>query len=353
MLISWVNVLQILLAVLSSLLGFYLLSTRRSHAMTVFLFGLALHNLLRLTGDMTDQRLWEDLGNNLRFLYAPLVYFATRELLYDEFRYQPRHLVHLAPLAAAMLVTLFAPSYRGILAPVVGVLGIAYLAASYQLVWRFRRIIARTRSAGEPEGLRWLLRILHTYSLVILFEIGRAAMGLMMPPEITGLAHMLFLMVICCLLAYLVIQGLRRPTLLPPIDAGEQALEQASRAARESRDNDPTILGQLEQLMSDRKPYLNPQLNVGELAEALGIPGRTLSEVINDSHQCNFSEYINRARVEEARAMIVDPTSAALPLLDIGLAAGFNSKTSFNVMFKRYTGTTPSAYRRNQQAGPN
>ncbi len=343
MLISWSNVLQVLLAALSGLLGYYLFTLQRCHAMTLFLLGLAAHNLLALTADLLENATLAAVAGSLRFLYAPLIYFATRELLYASFRYQPQHLWHLAPFALALAAALLSPQLADRIAWSVGPLVVGYIIASYLLVARFRRIIDQTRSSGEPPGLTWLTRILHGYSALIAFELLRAGLGLVLPDAVTAMAHMLFLLVICLLLAYLVLQGLRHPTLLPAVVADEQAL--ADRPTASTRPVAPALQQRLSQFMDAEKPYLNPQLSVGDLAEAMDIPGRALSQCINDNYGSNFSEFINRARVEEARGLIADPANDALSMLDIGLSAGFNSKTSFNVMFKRYTGMTPTNYR--------
>ncbi len=348
MLITWSNALQVLLAALSGLLGCYLFTLQRCHAMTLFLLGLAAHNLLALAADLVDSPTLAAVAGSLRFLYAPLIYFATRELLYATFRYRPVHLWHLAPFALALAAALLSPTLADRLAWSVGPLVVAYIIASYRLVAGFRRIINQTRSSGEPPGLAWLVRILHGYSALIAFELLRAGLGLVVPDTVTATIHMLFLLSICLLLAYLVLQGLRRPALLPAVVADEQAL--ADPVASSPRPVAPALQQQLAAFMAADKPYLNPQLSVGDLADALGVPGRALSACINDSYGSNFSEFINRARVNEARALIADPANGTLSLLDIGLAAGFNSKTSFNVMFKRYTGRTPSAYRQAKEA---
>ena len=351
MLLSWINTFQLLIALLSVLLAVYVRSTRRCEALVVFLAALALHNLLRLAADNTGQAVLEAIGNCMRFIYAPLVYFAARELLYQEFRYRWQHLLHLLPLAVALGITLWAPGLSWLLGPAVGALVIAYLAAAYRVVWRFRLIIAQTRSSGPPVGLAWLQRTLHTYAALVVFEVLRLALGAVIPDATNSLTHMLFLVVVCALLSYLVLQGMRRPALLPAIAREEEAIASPP-LQRSARQVDSSLRARLEAYMREQKPYLNPQLTVSELAHAMDVPSRSLSEVINDLYDCNFSEYINRARVEEARALISDPAMADRSLLDIGLAAGFNSKTSFNVMFKRHAGTTPSAYRRDdsQQA---
>ncbi len=346
MLISWLNVLQFLLAILSLILGYYLYSTKRCYALCLYFFCLAIHTAFRMIADIQGLPVLTDLSNSVRFIYAPLVYFSIRELLYLDFRYRPRHLFHLLPFVFALIsVGLFSinPAY---LSSMVGLLIVVYLVASYRLLFQFSRVVENTRSSGTPSGLRWLRRVLYAYSCLIVFEGLRHTLDLMILEDIFP-ANMLFTGIVSFFLTLLVYQGMRSPSLLPPINSEERAITRdlESGATRERAPN-PEVAQQLATIMEQHKPFLNPKISVKELAKTLGISARLLSEVINEHYHCNFSEYINKARIAESQAMMAADDSQTQSLLEIGLAAGFNSKTSFNVMFKRYTGKTPSSYRK-------
>ena len=99
--------------------------------------------------------------------------------------------------------------------------------------------------------------------------------------------------------------------------------------------------------MWEDKPFLNPDLSLPLFAEHLNCDAKEVSAAIRAAHRCSFPEFINRARVEEAKRLINEPQWQGRSLLDIGLAAGFNSKSSFNLMFKRLSGATPTQYRNN------
>ena len=53
---------------------------------------------------------------------------------------------------------------------------------------------------------------------------------------------------------------------------------------------------------------------------------------------------MNEYRVEEVKKRMVDPAYKNLTILAIAYDSGFNSKSSFNTIFKELTGMTPSAY---------
>ena len=91
--------------------------------------------------------------------------------------------------------------------------------------------------------------------------------------------------------------------------------------------------------------WRDPELNLAELAKRLGTNTTSLSRAINEGLGLNFTEMINRMRVDAiVEAMKVGDEDQ--PVLDIALSEGFNSKASFNRAFKLYTGETPTEYRR-------
>lgn len=101
---------------------------------------------------------------------------------------------------------------------------------------------------------------------------------------------------------------------------------------------------QLLALMEERKPYLNGELTASELSESLGISVNHLSQVLNKEQKQNFFDFINSYRVKEVLHKMGDPSKSHLTLLAMALDSGFNSKTSFNTIFKRVTNQTPSQY---------
>lgn len=106
-------------------------------------------------------------------------------------------------------------------------------------------------------------------------------------------------------------------------------------------------LKKIIQCMEDKKPHLDSQLTVKQLAAALAIPHRELSQVINKRTCMHFYDFINRYRVEEAKILLEESVSRQeMTILDVAYDSGFNSKSSFNSAFKKTTGVTPSQYKK-------
>ncbi len=110
-------------------------------------------------------------------------------------------------------------------------------------------------------------------------------------------------------------------------------------------DDEKKIYEQLVQLMSNTKPFLNPDLSLFTLSKILNISAHNLSFIINDCSGENFNQFINRYRIEEAKNLIISPNMNHLSILGIGFEVGFNSKSAFNNTFKKNTGLTPNQFK--------
>ena len=101
---------------------------------------------------------------------------------------------------------------------------------------------------------------------------------------------------------------------------------------------------QLETLMSDEKPYLDPNLTLRDLAQMMEISPNHLSQLLNEGFDKNFAEYVNTYRLETFKSKAADPKQQHLTILALAFDSGFNSKTVFNTFFKKTMGMTPSTY---------
>ncbi|UCH92991.1 MAG: helix-turn-helix domain-containing protein [Candidatus Aminicenantes bacterium] len=99
------------------------------------------------------------------------------------------------------------------------------------------------------------------------------------------------------------------------------------------------------------KVYKDEELSLQSLAEKLSIPPRELSQVINERLDMNYSNFINSYRIEEAKNLLFAPGENDHSILDIAYQVGFNSKAVFNRAFKKFTGMTPSQFRKNNING--
>lgn len=100
-----------------------------------------------------------------------------------------------------------------------------------------------------------------------------------------------------------------------------------------------------EKYVKTEKNYLNANLTLEAVADSLEINKSYLSRIINSELNRSFSDYVNELRVEEAKDYLNNPEFVNYTLIAIGMEAGFNSKSTFNSTFKKFTGLTPSEYK--------
>ena len=102
----------------------------------------------------------------------------------------------------------------------------------------------------------------------------------------------------------------------------------------------------LKKLMNEKEPYLDSSLTIQDLSEQVKIPVKDLSTLINLYMDKHFFDFVNEFRIEKAMQILRDSSQKELTVLEILYQVGFNSKSSFNTSFKKYTGKTPSDFRK-------
>ena len=100
----------------------------------------------------------------------------------------------------------------------------------------------------------------------------------------------------------------------------------------------------LTHLFEQEKIFLNPNLSASETSQRLNITRHQLSQLLSAHFNMNFYDFVNRYRVQEFQLRLQSGQYKHLTLLGLALECGFNSKSSFNAVFKAITGKTPSAF---------
>ncbi len=106
------------------------------------------------------------------------------------------------------------------------------------------------------------------------------------------------------------------------------------------------LFNKLIEFVTTSKPYLEPSLTLKKLSDDLDMPLKSISQLINEKQNQNFNDFINTFRIEESKRYMQDISCANLTIQEIFYKSGFNSKSTFNLIFKKQTGYTPLEYRR-------
>lgn len=123
------------------------------------------------------------------------------------------------------------------------------------------------------------------------------------------------------------------------------------REARLGEEDTRRLRLQLDRLMEERKPYLDPGLSLQQLAQHLDIKEKDLSELLNSGLDTSFYAYINTFRLEAVKTMLLDPQKQHLTNFAIAQEAGFSSRSTFFNLFKKHVGMTPGAFKSAHKVG--
>jgi AraC-like DNA-binding protein len=291
------------------------------------------------------------------FLGGPLLFLYIRALTSRNFAFGKKTLVHFVPaVAVALYLTPFylqSWEYKHSRLPTVNwyyvrsALVIAqfliYLVLIISMLMRYSRRV-KHRSTPADRAVLFQVRFL-VISIMALWVLGilRYGIDLRYPAYMTQTVWILPLAVtgILYALAYF---GLRKPEVLIGIEQlpPEKKYERSTLTPERSQ----RYLSKLQHAMEPEKVYIDGNLTLQKLAARLSIPVQHLSQVVNEQLNQNILDFINTHRVAEAKRRLLDPSRKHLSILAIAEEVGFNSKSSFNAVFKKHANITPSEFRK-------
>jgi len=123
-------------------------------------------------------------------------------------------------------------------------------------------------------------------------------------------------------------------------------VKQKYKKTRLSENEKQKYIEQLKKLMISEKLFLSCTLSLSDISQRLRVQNHISSQIINSGFEKNFYDFVNMYRVEECKKLIKEDTCRTKTLLEIAFECGFNSKSVFNDSFKKFTGITPSSYRK-------
>lgn len=287
------------------------------------------------------------------FLAGPLLFLYIRTLTSPARKLEKRDLLHFIPFALCVVFLL--PYYFKSHAGKIVVLSFEYIGQFSQ--WYYIR---------SALFIVQLLVYLVLIALTII-KYSRDVKDRQAPHDKTILFEIRFFVIAVSLLWVAIILRLAFqtvPNLLVPLGASllvyalgylkmrrpetSESDELAGKKYEKSQltpERSERYLNKLLRLMETERPYLDGDLTVQKLAEKLSIPAPHLSQTINERLGKSFPDFINSYRVEEAKRKLLDPALKHLSVLGIAEEVGFNSKSSFNAVFKKHTNMTPSEFR--------
>lgn len=292
-------------------------------------------------------------------LVVPFIWLYVKKLNEPVFHFRKKHLLHFVPFIVVMLFSLFFLLHHSEInnnqrfySHIFFTNIIIYLIALVQYVFYMVYILKLIRSfkvktfneLSNTENIDpvWLRIFMFAFLAVFFLLI------LMMVIAIHQLKISYFNNVVSVVFAFAIYvlgyKGLFQQTIFP-VKIKKTAIEDSKEEIITETKIDEQLLKRLLDFMIQQKPYHDPELTLTSLASQINISRNQLSEIINSGTGGNFYDFVNKYRVEEVKHLMINPKYKDFTLLAIAYEAGFPSKSTFNSIFKKSTGLTPSGYK--------
>lgn len=308
----------------------------------------------------------------LSVLSGPALYLYIKALAEPDFRFRPVYLLHLSPwlVVLAMIVLLqgWPSAWEPIdafssrsgaegagAAPLIFMLSggilIAYMIMAKLCLRQHYERMEQALSSLKNVSLQWL------HWLVLAGLIFRGSQLVFMIfwqfSEFDIIVHDIIDMGGNLMFIYIVsFGGLRQPLIFSQAVYQAVAVPESDKFRKSGIDaaQSEEIWRSLQDWMVSDEPYLDPDLNLSQLADYLAQTNNVVSMVLNHHAGCSLYQYINGLRVEKAQELLVAPQWRKRKFLEIGMEVGFNSQSTFYKHFKNRTGLTPQQYRQQESA---
>ena len=240
------------------------------------------------------------------------------------------------------------PTFQYLPAALILVQTLCYSVLSFVKIKQHQRKVLLFASSTDEINLKWLEKVI---ILILAISIIISLYNVIYRLSSLNLFMNIIFLVVIFMIAYYTI---KQKEIFPP----DKQLRSEIMAIREEKhstevkrkiisDEELSVLkARMNQIMIQQQPYLDSELNLIKLAGVIGITPHQLSYVINAGFHENFFQFINKYRVERAKELLVNAGMNHLSMLGIAFESGFNSKTSFNTTFKKFTRQTPSEFKK-------
>jgi AraC-like DNA-binding protein len=290
----------------------------------------------------------------ISFGIGPAFYFYTNFLLDKEFKFDLRKSLHLFPamlqLAYQLVIFLrpvearivyFQNEYFFTFLPIEEGLGIIslgfYYFFSYKILKKYQDSISDTRQ----ELYKWLNHFVWVSYLMLCSWVFISIIDFAVYDYTQSYRfyYPIYIFMIS-ILFWIVYRGFISTNKILPYIVNDTNGKSYSISEKEAE----TYILSLKDVMENEKLFLKPKLSLNELAEILDINSKYLSQIINKKFNKSYTEYLNTYRIDYAKKELLLIKNTNLTIAAISEKCGFNSKSTFNDVFKKITKQTPTEF---------
>jgi AraC-like DNA-binding protein len=364
---SLISFLSFLITFQLLFVGIFLIThkkgNRRNNILLASIFIMIGWNMGNLTLQMNGVVYkWEFLrliDDGFFLLYGPIFYLYAQGIMFRDFKLSSGNLLHLTPylLLTISLLSLrnYTPSTSEeiltnnlpwqfyLISAFMYTHIFVYLGLTYKSLLKYRKIIKNKYSQIDQINLDWLSSSLNTFGILTLVSLIQNFISLTGNRSVIIVALVVLLIFIFYFVNKVILKALRQPEIFAGITQNETTKYLGSNLTPSQIEE---YKKQLLALLKTEKPFLNPQVSITDLSEKLSVSTKNLSQVINQSFNKSFFDFINTYRIHEVQQILKESKDDKLTVLEAMYEAGFNSKSSFNTAFKKETGQTPTEFRK-------
>jgi len=277
------------------------------------------------------------------FLYGPLLYLYTRSLIYNSFKLSINHCLHFLPFLILFMSIFSSLDICGYLSFLFYFSLIIYSFFAIKEIITYRKILRETKSSVGRINLNWLEIIMILFCIILSLDI--VDIFIQSLDIISGISTIhLGLLILINIMFY---KGFKQPEIFLGIsNSDKQMVLDKKNDYLVYSEEDKLDVERIKEYIALHEVYINSELSLDDLSNYLEMPSRRLSFLINNFMNQNFMGFINSHRIEKAINRLSNPEDENETISEIMYDVGFNSKSSFNTLFKKKTGLTPTEYKR-------
>ena len=304
--------------------------------------------------------------------FGPFLFLYTKNLLYRRWFFKSRDFLHYTPFI--FFTFLYFTFFKGKLSFdnhmfflddgylwVRLMYSIAFMSSVSYYTFLTLKILGRHRKQlkdrfsflSESNELNWLYVLTAIFGVTYFLYFSLGTYNVLMKKGFFDIAYTsdVFLTILAFSVSYF---GIKQPYLfkvIPEENEEFMALKKKNESKRKYKNSNLTeeqkeeYVKHIFTFMDEERPFINAELTVQDLSKQLNISRHHLTELLNNDIGKNFFTFINEYRVEEVKRRLLDARFEHLTIVAIAFESGFNSKSTFNSIFKQNTGNTPSQWK--------
>ena len=279
----------------------------------------------------------------LLLIKGPILYWFVCQLIYPNKHFRNSYLMHLLPFIIGVTLTKW-PQYVIALGTISQML---YTLFSLKLIRKYHFTMASIRSDANRLKIGWLTMVIVMFISIEALDLLRLNLQPLLSINTNLAGQFIENTFILLLSSFLIFKAVQNAELFDEMEK----YENIAISSLQPKDTEiyKAIFETVHQHIINKSLHHKPRLSLSDIVSETGLTTRDISRAINHTTTKNFCDFINSLRVEDFKNRILNTSKSKLSILNEAYNVGFNSKSSFNLIFKKETGLTPTQFLKQKQ----